>query len=75
MEVKIRSEHRQYRSSNVFFPSSSFPCVVTGGSIGRESEMLGVFQTQGCLKGSNVLERLAVKGEASKPTLASKVRE
>lgn len=41
--------------------------------------MLGVFQTQGCLKGSNVLERqgqwLAVRGEASKPTLALKVRE
>lgn len=50
------SEHSQYRSSNGFSPPNSSLCVVTSGSIGRESEMLGVFQTQGCLKVSYVLE-------------------
>lgn len=48
MKVKICSGHGQNRPSNSFSPSSSSPCVVTSGSAGAESEMLGVFQTQGC---------------------------
>lgn len=48
VEVKICPGHGQNRPSNSFSPSGSSPCVVTSGSVGTESEMLGVFQTQGC---------------------------